>query len=236
MKNTNYSRGITITLIEHYGTAAAFFLFPLCFVAAQLMHPNMLQMSLITDGRDWIAHFRGQSLLHAAHALEFLCAPLLIIMSLHYKRVLHERAPRLGFVGVVMSFTGALMLLGNKSALCLTISAFDTLPDAALMQLAPGLDVMLRREGWMALLWLLPLLPLGFAVIGIALYRTRLVPRWQSVTLTIGSLMLANPEIEVINFAASFLLALSVIPYAFRLFTQPPGDRASITTPAAVGA
>ncbi|HDP79452.1 MAG TPA: hypothetical protein ENN21_01270 [Spirochaetes bacterium] len=225
MKKSKESRGISIKLVEHYGTGAVFMLFPLCFVAAQLMHPNMLHMSLISNGREWIAHFRGQSLLHAAHALEFLCAPLLIIMSLHYKRVLRGSAPRLGFIGVAMSFTGALMLLANKSVLCLTISAFETLPDDALMGLAPGLDVMLRREGWMALLWLLPLLPLGFTVIGVALFKTRLVPRRQSILLIIGSLMLANPEIELVNFIASVLLALGLIPYAVRLLrTGPPVD------------
>ncbi len=220
MKSKNDESVSKVARLERFGIFAAFMLFPILFLAAQLLHPNLFHSSPIADGKNWVENFRGQRFLHFAHALEFLCAPLLIIMAFHYKKMLRTKAPWLGFIGTAMAFIGALMLLGNKSALCLTISAFDTLPDSQLLQLVPGLDVMLRREGWMVLLWLLPLLPLGFAVIGVALFNTRLIPRMQSGTLIFGSLLLANPEIEVMNFIASILLALSLIPYAIELLKK----------------
>lgn len=209
-----------VNKIETKGTALSFFLFPVLFVAAQIMHPNVFHFGTVTDGNQWIEHFRGQNLLHFAHLLEFVCAPLLIIMALHYKRILRNESPLLSFAAVCMIFVGSLMLLGNKSAFCLTISGFDLLNDQQLYQLVPGLNVLLKKEGMMFVLWLLPLLPLGYVLIGVALFRSNHVPKWQSVAIIIGSLMLANPEIEVINFFASFFLATGLIPYAIKLIKQ----------------
>ena len=115
-----------------------------------------------------------------------------------------------------MVFIGSLMLLANKSALCLTISAFDTLNDSQLQQIIPALDVLLQKKSFLAALWLLPLLPIGYVLIGIALFRAKFVPRWQSTLVIIGSLLLANPEIEAVNFIASFFLAGGLIPYGIK--------------------
>lgn len=56
--------------------------------------------------------------------------------------------------------------------------------------------------------------------IGISLFKTNHVPKWQGVLITICSLMLANPEIKVINFFASFFLATGLIPYSIKLLKQ----------------
>lgn len=206
--------------IESIGTAVCFLLFPIFFVSAQVLHPNLFQMGTINDANDWVNHFRGQHLLHLAHLLEFVCAPLLIIMAMHFKSRLQEKSPAAALSGTAMVFIGALMLLGNKSALCLTISGFDTLGDHELKAMLPGLEVLFNKEGFMMVLNLLPLLPLGWVVLGIVLIRTKLISRWQSIPLTIGSLLLANPEIEVINFVASLFLAAGLLPYSAILFKQ----------------
>lgn len=210
----------TIQRVEAIGTACSFLLFPLLFLCAQVLHPNLFHSEIIKNGQDWITHFRGREMLHFAHLLEFMCAPLMIIMALHYKRILRDKAPVLGFIGVAMVVIGAFMLLGNKSALCLTISGFDTLSDAELAAMVPGLEVLLGRKGMLAVLWLLPLLPLGWVVLGFALIQTRIIPLWQSLCLTIGALLMANPEIQTITFFASWLLALGFIPYSLCLFRQ----------------
>ncbi len=103
-----------------------------------------------------------------------------------------------------MVFVGSLMLLGNKSAFCLTISGFDLLNDQQLYQIIPALNVLLKKEGMMFILWLLPLLPIGYVLVGISLFKSNHVPKWQSVLIITGSLMLANPEIEVVNFLLHF--------------------------------
>ena len=222
---TSTTQSMKIKQIESIGTAACFMLFPILFVTAQLLHPNLFHMDTIKSAADWVNHFRGQQLLHFAHLLEFVCAPLLIIMALHFKSRLKTQMPAAVFVGTAMVFIGALMLLGNKSALCLTISGFDTLGDHELETMLPGLDVLLNREGWLVVLNLLPLLPIGWVLLGIVIIKTKLISRWQSIPLTIGSLLLANPEIEVVNLVASFFLAAGFIPYSLTLLKEINRER-----------
>jgi hypothetical protein len=216
---------IQVEQIESFGAAVCFLLFPIFFVSAQLLHPNLFQINTINNATDWINHFRGQHLLHLAHLLEFVCAPLLIIMALHFKNRLHGQMTKATLIGTVMVFTGALMLLANKSALCLTISGFDTLSDHEMESIRPGLEVLLNKEGLLMVLNLLLILPIGWVIFGIVLIRTKQISRWQSIPLTIGSLLLANPEIEVINFVASLFLAAGLLPYSIILFKQMKQER-----------
>jgi len=217
-KKQNAIKGIN--RLEEYGTVFSFLLFSLLFVSAQILHPNIFHVEMITGGADWIEHFRGQRLMHIAHLIEFICAPLLIIMALHFKTKLRITSPIVSFIGVTMVFIGALMLLGNKSALCLTTSAFDTLTNGQLQAMIPALDVLLQKEGMLAVLGLLPLLPIGWVIISVVLIKTRCIPLIQSIPIFIGSLLLANPEIEAINFFASFFLAAGLIPYSITLFKK----------------
>jgi len=211
-------------VFEKHMTALAFILFAVTFVAAQLLHPNLFHAIRIENAEQWLSHFQGQNWLHLAHFLEFICSFFLMIMALQYKRFLKSSAPLLSSIGVYLAVMGAFMLLGNKSALCLTISGFDTLPAEELKQIIPALEVLLAKKSYLAVLHLLPLLPLGFLLIGIALFRTRLVPRWQSLLLIIGSALLNNPEIELVNFAASFFLLGGVLPYGIVLWKKASGE------------
>ncbi|MDC7240879.1 MAG: transglutaminase-like domain-containing protein [Spirochaetales bacterium] len=215
----------TVEIIEEKGRAFLILLFPVLFLTAQLFHPDIFHAGHIRNAEDWITHFRGQRLLHAAHLLELICAPLLIVLALHFKKLLREKSPVMSFIGVVMAFIGALMLAVNKGVLCLTIAGFDrALSDAELTAMIPGLNVLLRKGGILGILWLLPLLPLGFAVISISAIRTKQLPRSQAVPMLIGSLLLANPEIEFINFFASLFLAAGLIPYGISLFMKGRGE------------
>jgi len=210
----------TLAAVQKWGTAMAFLLFPLFFIAANLLHPDLLHPKTLTEGAAWIEHFRGRSGLHLAHLLEFLSAPLLITMSIHYMNRLYNRTPWLGFIGGTLAIFGALMLVGNKSAFCLTLSAFDTLSDPQLAAMAPGLDVLLQKKGWLLILWFLPVLPLGFLILGVALVRSATVPKWQGGLIILGSALLLNPEVEIINLSASIILMIAFLPYVFTLLKE----------------
>ena len=211
--------------LRKWGTAGAFVGFPALFIAANLLHPSLFHRAAITDGAAWVEHFRGQRGLHLAHVLEFASAPLLIIMAIHYMNRLRTLTPWLAFIGGMLAVFGALMLVGNKSAFCLSLSAFDTLPDNRLTAMVPALDVLLQKKGWLFLLQLLPLLPLGFLFLGVALFRSRLIPRWQGILIILGCALLLNPEIEIINLAASVILLTAFAPYALYLIREKSHDR-----------
>ncbi|MCD4740861.1 MAG: hypothetical protein K8R67_00050 [Desulfobacteraceae bacterium] len=203
--------------IIRFGTAFSFFFFPVFFIVANLLHPNLMEPGSLTNSQDWIIRFRGHPMLHFAHFLEFMSAPLLIIIATHYYGRTQNTSPWLGFIGYIFAVWGALMLIGSKSAFCFTISAFDTLPDESLNMIIPALDALLAKEGLLCILASLPLLPLGFLLIGIAVHRSKIVSRFESVLILLGCVLLLNPEIEIVNLTASIILLVPFFMYSIKL-------------------
>jgi hypothetical protein len=111
-----------------------------------------------------------------------------------------------------MAVVGALMLAADKGALCLTMSALDSLPKAEFAAMMPGLMAMFSKEGWLVLLWGLLLLPVGFAVQAVALLRSGAIPRWQGLLFLIGVLFVGTPDgVEIVNLTAACLLAIAFV-------------------------
>jgi hypothetical protein len=75
----------------------------------------------------------------------------------------------------------------------------------------------------MALLWGIALLPIGFAIQGIAMLVTGVFPRWPSVLFLIGVLFVGFPDgAEIVNLAASVLMAIALVPYGVRMIRGVP--------------
>jgi hypothetical protein len=92
-----------------------------------------------------------------------------------------------------------MILAVDKGALCLTMSALDTLSESQFSQMMPGLLAMFSKEGWLVILWGLPLLTIGFALQAIALIKARSLPRWQSILFLMGVVLVGTPDGEIIN-------------------------------------
>jgi hypothetical protein len=210
--------------IKRIGTGLSFILFPLVFIFAFIIHPDLFSLSMVHDVNARVEEFHGNSLLHFGHALMLLTAPLLIVVSLKLMDWTKERGAWLGFIGCVLAIFGAIILTIDKTALCLVPSAFDTLPEAQFAQLLPGIEAMFNYKGWLALIWLLPLLPIGFTVQFIGVYKAGVLPRWQSIMGALGSLLLANPDIDIIGLAASVILAIALIPLGIQLIKGESND------------
>jgi hypothetical protein len=116
------------------------------------------------------------------------------------------------------------VLAVDKTALCLVPSAFDTLPEAQFRQLVPGIEALYSYKGYLFIIWLLPLLPLGFFLQGIGLHRSRLIPRWQSITIIIGALLLANPDIDLVSLAGSIILSIGMVPLGIQIIRNQISD------------
>lgn len=207
----------TITQIKRFGTALAFLLYPICAGFAFAVHPNLMSLSISLDIQAKIAEFHGNQLLHFGHFLMVVAVPLLIIIALHFMSLLERRAPWWGFVGGVLAIGGAVILAVDKGALCLVTSAFDTLPEADFVNLIPGIEAMFQYKGWLWILLLLPLLPIGFILQTIGLVCSQAIPRAQSIPMLIGSILMANPDIDIIGMIATIFLGIGFIPYALQL-------------------
>ena len=203
--------------VKRVGSGLALVAFPIIFIVLFATHPNLFNVSIVHDVNARIEEFHGNAFLHFMHFIMLLCVPLLIVVALKLMNLLKGRGAWLGFIGCVMAVLGAIILAVDKTALCLVPSAFDTLTEAQFAQLLPGIEALFNYKGYLFIIWLLPLLPLGFVIQGIGLYISRLIPRWQSIVIIIGALLLANPDIDLISLVGSIILTISMLPLGVQI-------------------
>jgi hypothetical protein len=207
----------SLTQIKKIGTALAFIAYPLCAGIAFAVHPNLVSVSISHDIQAKIAEFHGNQLLHFGHFLMVLAVPMLITVAIHFMNLLQTQSAWWGFIGGILAISGAVILAVDKGALCLVPSAFDTLPETDFASLTPGIQAMFQYKGWLWILWLLPILPIGFIIQTIGLVRSKAISRWQSIPMLIGSILMANPDIDLIGLVATVFLGIGFIPYALSL-------------------
>lgn len=212
------SQNNTINNTKRIGIGLSFIFFPLIFIFAFAGHPNLLNPHFLGPA-ELIQRAHNASLLHFGHALVTLCTGLLVVVAIHFMNLLkNESTVWFGFIGGVMAILGALILAADKGALCLTMSALDTLSQDEFAQMMPGLLAMFAKKGWLVLIWGLIFLPIGFAIQAIGLLKSKSLATWQSILFLIGVIFIGTPDgVEIVNFTASILLAIAFIPYGLKL-------------------
>ena len=203
---------------KRVGTGLSFVILPLVFVFAFSVHPGLLHPHFLAPA-ELIARARGAGLLQFGHALVTLDTALLIVVAVHFMQRLDSSSSAwAGFVGAALAVLGSLSLAADKGALCLTMSSLDGLTDSEFSSMMPGLLAMFSKRGWLALLWGIVLLPIGFGVQAVAMLKSRSLPRWQGLLFLFGVLLIAIPDgVELINLTGSILLAVAFIPYGIQL-------------------
>lgn len=204
---------------KRIGTGLCFVVFPLIWVFAFAVHPNLLQPRLLLGPEDLIRRAHGDGLLQLAHALVAVNTALLVVLALHFMKLLDgTSAAWAGFVGAVMAILGACLLAADKGALCLTMSALDTLPEREFAQMMPGLLAIFSFKGWMVLVWGLLLMPIGVIIQTVGMWRAKVLPRWQSGLLLVSVPVIGFPDgAEIINLAAAVVMAAAMLPHGVGL-------------------
>jgi hypothetical protein len=217
MTTTSPASSIHLDDVKRIGTGLAFILFPLLFIFAFAVHPGLLSPHLLSE-EEVILRVHHNTLLGFGHVLVLLDAALLVVVTLHFMKLLNRgSAAWAGFIGAALAVLGAVMLAAEKGAECLTMSALDTLTENQFAQMMPGLLAMFSKQGWMVLLWGVVLVAVGFAIQAIALLKTNAISRWQSVLFLIGIVLLGAPDgLEIVNLSASILMAVALVPYGIR--------------------
>lgn len=217
MKNQQLTPNTALEQTKRIGVGLAFVVFPLVFVFAFGVHPRLLAPQLLGPA-ELIQRAHHNDLLQFGHVLVTLNTALLIVVALHFMQRLRHTAGWAGFIGAALAILGTLFLAADKGALCLTMSALDTLPEAKFGPMLSGLLAMFSKQGWLVLLWGIVLLPIGFAIQASALLKSKTLPRWQGILFLIGVLLVAVPDgLEIINLSASILLTIAFVPYGIQL-------------------
>jgi hypothetical protein len=212
---------IFLDQIKQIGVGLSFIIFPILFVFAFAVHPGLLRPRLLRP-EGLIRRAHKNRILQFGHVLVTLNTGLLIVVALHFMKLLDSSSLAwAGFVGAAIAILGAIFLAADKGALCLTMSAFDTLPEKVFGQIMPGVMAMFTKKGWLGLLWGIVFLPIGFAIQAIALLKTNTLPLWQSILFLIGVLLVGTPDgLEIINLSASILMAIALVPYGIQIIAK----------------
>jgi hypothetical protein len=215
---TSGAANSALVATKRIGTGLCFVIFPVVFVFAFAVHPDLLSPRMLGPS-ELILRARGEDLLHFAHAIVTVNTALMVVVALHFMGVLDGSSGAwAGIVGATLAVLGTLALAADKGALCLTMSALDDLSDAEFAAMMPGLLAMFSKQGWLVLIWGIVLLPVGFGIQAIALLKTRSIARWQGVLFLVGALLIATPDgAEIVNLSASILIAMALVPYGVRL-------------------
>ncbi len=201
-------------------TGISFIAFPVLFLIGNSIHSDLFSLSLIHDANEWMNEIRGNKLQQIGNLLEYMSAPFLIIMAISFINTVNKKAWQWGLIGGIMVLIGSVSLAGSKGAFCLSVSAFDTLSNAEFQQLYPAFKALMAKAGILKATLALPLLPLGFVVQSIGLLKGKYVPKWQAMLILLGSILMANPGIELFNLAGSVLLLLGLSPLGISLITN----------------
>ncbi len=165
--------GRPIDRAKRVAVGLCFIIFPAIWVFAFAVHPDLADPRILT-AEELITRAHGDGLLQFAHALVTLNTAVLVVLTLHFMKLLDRTsAAWAGLVGAAMAVLGACLLAADKGALCLTMSALDTLPESEFAQMMPGLLAMFSFKGWMVLVWGLLLMPIGVAIQTIAMMKTK---------------------------------------------------------------
>jgi hypothetical protein len=204
---------------KRIGTGLCFIVFPIVWVFAFAAHPNLLQPRLLLGPEELIRRAHGDGLLQFGHALVTVNTALLVVVALHFMKLLDgTSAARAGFIGAGLAILGACLLAADKGALCLTMSALDTLPEKEFAQMMPGLLAIFSFKGWMALVWGLLLMPIGVLIQTVGMLRAKVLPGWQLGLLLVSVAVIGFPDgAEIINLTAAMVMAAAMLPYGVRL-------------------
>lgn len=205
--------------VKRIGTGMVFILFPLLWVFAFAVHPGLLTPHRLTDQEEILRAYNN-GLLAIGHVLVLFDAALLIVVTLHFMKLLNSGwVAWAGFIGAAFTVLGAVALAAEKGAESLTISALSTLPAHEFAQMMPGLVAIFSHQGWMVLVSGVYLFAIGWTIQTIAMFASNVIPRWQSALLLISVWLMGwgDGGEEIISLCGAVLLAVALIPYGIQL-------------------
>lgn len=164
-----------IETIKKKGFAISLIAFPVMLLAGFLMHPNLLRFEPLENVEQLVGRFHNQPVYHLGHFIVMFSVPLIMIAMISIMNVLQGNGRKLGFWGGIIALFGAFILAVDKGALCLVLSAFDTLPEAEFQEFVPFLSVLVNKAGLLWVVWLLPLLPVGASIQAVGLLKERFI-------------------------------------------------------------
>ena len=209
-----------IETIRQKAYALSIILFPSMLFVGFITHPNLLAMEPLHTVEQLVSRFHNNPMYHIGHLIVTFAVPVMIIYFVGTMNLLQAKGKRYGFWGGVLGVFGAFILAVDKGALCLTMSAFDTLPEEQFNNFIPYLEVIVSKAGLLFIVWLLFALVIGGILQALGLMKEGVIKKWQGILIIIGLLLLLKPDIELISSVGSALMCMAYIPWGVSEFRR----------------
>ncbi len=207
---------MNIENIKKKSFALSIIVYPVMLFIGFATHPNLLAMEPLQTVEQLVSRFHNNPMYHIGHLIVTFSVPVIIVYFIGVMNLLQGKGKALGFWGCVIGVFGAFILAVDKGALCLTMSAFDTLPEDQFQAFIPYLRVIVSKEGLLFIVWLLFALVIGGIVQVIGLMKENVIQRWQGIFIIAGLVLLLNPDIELISSVGSALMCIAYIPWGIK--------------------
>ena len=205
-----------VETIKSKAFAISIIIFPLMLFTGFVTHPNLAAMESLQTVEQLVGRFHNNIMYHIGHLIVTFSVPVIIVYFIGVMNLLQGKGKVLGFWGGVIGVFGAFILAVDKGALCLTMSAFDTLPEEQFITSAPLLQVLVSKSGLLCIVWLLFTLVAGGIIQVIGLMKEKIIQKWQGVFIITGLLLLLNPDIELFSSVGSALMCIAYIPWGIK--------------------
>ena len=209
-----------IETIKKKSFALSLIVYPLMLFIGFATHPDLLAMQPLQTVEQLVNRFHNNVMYHAGHLIVTFAVPVIIIYFLGVMKILQGKGKALGFWGGVIGIFGAFILAVDKGALCLTMSAFDTLSEEQFAVFAPFLQVIVSKSGLLFIVWLLFALVIGGIMQIVGLLKEKVIQKWQGILIITGLLLLLNPDIELISSIGAALMCFAYIPWGIMEFKK----------------
>lgn len=210
----------TIEYIKQKGFALSIIIYPLMLFIGFVTHPNLLALEPLFTVDQLVGRFHNNPMYHIGHLIVTFAVPVIIVYFIGTMNLLQGKGKKYGFWGGIIGVFGAFILAVDKGALCLVLSAFDTLPEEEFQKLIPYLEVIVKKEGFLFIVWLIFALMIGGILQAIGLMKEKVIAKWQGIMIIIGLLLLINPDIELISTVGATLMCIGYIPWGIKEFTK----------------
>jgi len=177
---------MNIERIRQKGFALSLILYPLMLFIGFVTHPNLLAMEPLHTVEHLVSRFHNNPMYHYGHLIVTFAVPVIIVYFIGTMNLLQGKGKKYGFWGAVLGVLGAFILAVDKGALCLTMSAFDTLPDDQFASFTPYLEVIVSKKGLLFIVWLLFALIIGGILQAIGLMKEGIIKKWQGILIIVG--------------------------------------------------
>ena len=205
--------GLAIGWALNYDSLAAFFDFNVAnlYLTEGRSASNEQFLATITspDGG-----FRSFAL---PHYFVYVSMPIFIAASLYLARSLFGKAPWLALIGATLTSIGAVYFIGVLGA-WLSFPAIATIPVGQPADLLPILATLSKVQGILLVSTMLSiLLMVGMMILGVGLFRSRIVPRKFATLVILGNLLiLAFGGVENWMVVGAILMLIGLSPLAIK--------------------